>query len=203
LSWINGVSALTDGEIISIDGKTLCGSHSSDSKHAVHIASAGANASQLSLGQVKVDEKSNKNTTIPKLLNIPAVKGCIVTIYAMGCQCDIVAIIEKEVDYILAVKGNQGNLEENVKSTICFTKAAEEWLEEDFGHERIESRKCSVYRDLSFIENTSMWKGLQAVVKIESTHYIHSTGKEECEMWVYITSSQVYAEVVGKGIRSH
>lgn len=81
----------------------------------------------------------------------------------------------------MAVKGNQGSLEENVKETVRFTRASSEWQEEDFGHGRIESRKCSVYRDLSFIEHASMWKGLKGVVKIESTRYIKSTGNEESE----------------------
>jgi predicted transposase YbfD/YdcC len=75
----------------------------------------------------------------------------------MGCQREIAAkIIGKEADSILAVKGNQGNLEENAEKTVRLTKAAEEWVAEDFGHGRIESRQCSVYRDLSFIENGSM-----------------------------------------------
>jgi predicted transposase YbfD/YdcC len=151
-----------------------------------------------------VEEKSNEITAIPKLLKVLAIKGCTVTIDAMGCQREIAAeIIDKEADYILAVKGNQGNLERNAEETIRFTKAAEEWIEEDVGHGRIESRTCSVYRDLSFIENASMWKGLKGVVKIESTRYIKSTGKEERETRLYITSSQACVQVIGKGIRSH
>jgi predicted transposase YbfD/YdcC len=204
LSWIKDISSLTEGEIVSIDGKTICGSRTSGSKRAVHIVSARASANQLSLGQVKVEEKSNEITAIPRLLKVLALKGCIVTIDAMGCQREIAAeIVDKEADYILAVKGNQGNLEENAKETVRFTKAVEEWVEEDAGHGRTESRTCSVYRDLSFIENALMWKGLKGVVKIESTRYIKSTGKEEHETRLYITSSQACAEVIGKGIRSH
>jgi predicted transposase YbfD/YdcC len=204
LSWIKEVSSLTEGEIVSIDGKTICGSRSSSGKRAVHIVSAWASANQLSLGQVKVDEKSNEITAIPKLLKVLAIKSCTVTIDAMGCRREIAAeIIEKEADYILAVKGNQGNLEGNARETVRFTKAAEEWVEEDFGHGRIERRTCSVYRDLSFIENASVWKGLKGVVKIASTRYIKSTGKEESETRLYITGSEACAEVIGKGIRSH
>ncbi|MDR0748417.1 MAG: ISAs1 family transposase [Tannerellaceae bacterium] len=170
LSWIKDVSSLTEGEIVSIDGKTICGSRTSGSKRAVHIVSAWASANQLSLGQVKVEEKSNEITAIPKLLKVLAIKGCIVTIDAMGCQREIAAeLTGKEADYILAVKGNQGNLEGNAEETVRFTKAAEEWVEEDFGHGRIESRKCSVYRDLSFIENVSKWKGLKGVVNSAGT----------------------------------
>ena len=84
-----------------------------------------------------------------------------------------------------------------------YTKASSEWVEDDFGHGRIENRKCSVYRDLSFIENASVWKGLKGVVKIESSRYIKSTGKEESETRLYITSSEASAEVIGKGVRSH
>jgi hypothetical protein len=82
---------LTEGDVISIDGKTICGSRDRDSKPAVHIISAWSKANQLSLGQVKVDEKSNEITAIPKLLNVLAINGCLVTIDAMGCQRDIAA----------------------------------------------------------------------------------------------------------------
>ena len=204
LSWIKDISALTAGEIVSIDGKTVCGSRGSDTKRAIHIVSAWANANQLSLGQVKVDDKSNEITAIPKLLNVLEIKGCIVTIDAMGCQRDIAKkIIEKGADYILAVKGNQGCLEEDIKRTIRFSKPTSEWEEEDFGHGRIETRKCFVYTDLSFIDKVLDWENLNGLIKIESIRYIKSTGKEEKETRLYITSSNATAEIIGKGVRSH
>jgi predicted transposase YbfD/YdcC len=204
LSWIKDISELTDGDVISIDGKSLCGSRAGDSKRAVHIVSAWSKANQLSLGQVKVDEKSNEITAIPKLLNVLVIKGCLVTIDAMGCQREIAGkIIEKEADYLLAVKGNQGCLEEDVERTVRFTKPASEWIEEDFGHGRIEQRKCTLYPDLSFIDNAAAWENLTAIVKIEATRYTKSSGKEEKEVRLYITSSKENAEVIGKGVRSH
>jgi len=205
LSWIRAVSTLTEGEVVSIDGKTIRGSRGTGGKHAIHMVSAWANANQLSLGQVKVDEKSNEITAIPKLLEVLVLKGCIVTIDAMGCQRDIAEkIISKEADYILSVKGNQGTLEQNIEDTIRFTEADSLWKEEDFGHGRIESRHCYLYKDLSFIENASHWKSLSAVVKIESTRYIKSTAEEEEKQTrFYITSSQACAEVIGKAVRSH
>jgi predicted transposase YbfD/YdcC len=82
-----------------------------------------------------VDEKSNEITAIPKLLNVLAINGCLVTIDAMGCQRDIAAvIIEKGADYLLAVKGNQGSLQEDAERTVRFTKPVSEWTEDDFGH---------------------------------------------------------------------
>jgi len=204
LSWIQAVSCLTRGEVVSIDGKTVRGSRDSGGKQAIHLVSAWANANQLSLGQVKVDEKSNEITAIPKLLEVLVLKGCIVTIDAMGCQREIAQkIIAKEADYILAVKGNQGYLEEDVARTIRFTKPDSQWKEEDFGHGRIESRHCFLYKDLSFIENAQDWQSLTAVVKIESIRYIKSTGKEEKQTRFFITSSQASAEVIGKAVRAH
>jgi len=204
LSWIQDISELTDGDVISIDGKTLCGSRDGNSKRVVHIISAWSRANQLSLGQVKVDEKSNEITAIPKLLNVLVLNGCLVTIDAMGCQREIAAqIIEKGADYLLAVKGNQGYLEEDAERTIRFTKPASEWIEDDFGHGRIEQRKCTLYNDLSFIDNASAWKNLTAIVKVEATRYIKSNGKEEKEVRLYITSSKENAEVIGRGVRSH
>jgi predicted transposase YbfD/YdcC len=205
LSWIKDISQLTQGEIVSIDGKTLCGSRATTgSKRAVHIVSAWANANQLSLGQVKVDEKSNEITAIPKLLDVLTIQGCIVTIDAMGCQREIAEkIIDRGADYILAVKGNQGCLEADVECTVRFVKPESEWVEDDCGHGRIECRKCSIYDDLSFIDKASEWKGLKKVIKIESERYLKASGKEEKEIRFYITSSPATAETIGKGIRSH
>jgi predicted transposase YbfD/YdcC len=204
LSWIKDISELTKGDVVSIDGKTICGSRRGESKRAVHIVSAWSKANQLSLGQVKVDEKSNEITAIPKLLDVLVLQGCLITIDAMGCQRDIAAkIIEKGADYLLAVKGNQGCLEEDAQRTLRFAKPVSEWIEDDFGHGRIERRKCTLYNDLSFIDNASAWKNLTALVKIEATRHGKSSGKEEKEVRLYITSSKENAEVIGRGVRSH
>jgi predicted transposase YbfD/YdcC len=204
LCWIKDISALTDGDVVSIDGKSICGSRGGDSKRAIHIVSAWSGANRLSLGQVKVDEKSNEITAIPKLLNVLLLKGCLVTIDAMGCQRDIAAkIIEKEADYLLSVKGNQGCLEEDAEQIIRFARPVSEWIDDDFGHGRIEQRKCTLYHDLSFIDNVAAWKNLTATVKIEATRYIKSSGKEEKEVRLYITSSKENARVIGTAVRSH
>ena len=204
LEWVRSVSELTAGEVVSIDGKTLRGSRAAGSKSVVHMVSAWANVNQLSLGQVKVDEKSNEITAIPKLLNVLALKGCIVTIDAMGCQREIASqIISKEAEYILAVKGNQGCLEEDIERSIRYLKPSDQWQEDDFGHGRIESRRCMVYDTLSFIDRKERWVGLKTIVKVESTRYMKSTGKEEKETRFYISSLLPDAQTIGKAIRSH
>ncbi|OAV71431.1 Transposase [Bacteroidales bacterium Barb6] len=123
---------------------------------------------------------------------------------ATGCQRDIAArITEKGADYLLAVKGSQGCLEEDAERTVRFTRPTSEWMEEDSGHGRVEQRKCTLYTDLSFIDRAEAWKNPSATVKMEAARYIKSSGKEEKEVRLYITSSKADAEVTGKGVRSH
>ena len=100
IQWTCSVARLTDGEVINIDGKTICGSRDKNKKSIVHMVSAWANVNNIVLGQVKVDDKSNEITAIPELLNLLVLKGCIVTIDAMGCQKEIASsIISGEAVY--------------------------------------------------------------------------------------------------------
>ena len=88
------------------------------------MVSAFAARQRLVLGQVKVAEKSNEIIAIPKLLTMLAIEGAIVTIDAMGCQRDIAkAILDKKADYVLALKGNQGSLREDVEVFVAEQKA--------------------------------------------------------------------------------
>ena len=105
-SWIQTISRITDGEVVALDGKTLRRSHDHTlGKGAIHMVSAWASTNRLVLGQLKVDEKSNEITAIPELLRVLALKGCIVTIDAMGCQTEIAqTIIDQGGDYVLALK---------------------------------------------------------------------------------------------------
>ena len=116
LDWVRSVYELTRGQVVAIDGKQSRRSFDRPTgKTAINMVSAWASENQMVLGQVKVDEKSNEITAIPALLEMLEVAGGIVTIDAMGCQTDIAAkIVAKEADYVLAVKGNQGNLHENL-----------------------------------------------------------------------------------------
>ena len=93
LNWIQEVAQITDGRIISIDGKRLCGSGTEGKKAIVHMVSAWCNTNNMVLGQVKTDDKSNEITAIPELLKLLNIKGCTVTIDAMGCQKDIAETI--------------------------------------------------------------------------------------------------------------
>ena len=117
LSWITALHAVTEGQIVAIDGKTLRRSFDAASgKAAIHMVSAFATANQITLGQLAVDAKSNEITAIPKLLQMLEITGSLVTIDAMGCQVEIArAIVAEKADFCLSVKGNQPTLFEGIQ----------------------------------------------------------------------------------------
>ena len=208
-SWIQSVAQVTEGEIISIDGKTHRRSHDKKSgKKALHMVSAWANENNLVLGQVKTREKSNEITAIPELLKVLELKGCIVTIDAMGCQEKIIEdIVDKEGGYAVAVKGNQGNL---YNSIIDFFDIAEcnsfqginyhytETLEKDHG--RVEIRRYWISDNLESIYNPQRWKNLAAIGMVESERYVGD--KMSIERRYYILSFFEIA-LFANAVRSH
>ena len=114
-TWVNGIITKLEG-VVAIDGKTIRRSREEISQtKPAHIVSAWANSLSMVLGQVKVDEKSNEITAIPELLKTLSIKGCIVTIDAMGTQKAIASqIVESGAEYILSLKENQGTLYQEV-----------------------------------------------------------------------------------------
>jgi predicted transposase YbfD/YdcC len=204
LNWVQDVVALTNGDIVAIDGKAIRGSAKRGSKSLVHMVSAWSARNGVTLGQVKVNEKSNEITAIPKLLELLAIKGCIVTIDAMGCQTAIAAKIRaKEAHYLFAVKGNQGTLEQDINDTILFCKPFETYEHNDFGHGRIETRKATVYNDLQHITNVKDWKDVRCIIKIESTRRNKLTGKVESQIRLYISSIEPCAKTAEQAVRAH
>ena len=210
--FVSWVAALTGAaaEVIAIDGKTSRRSfQKKGGKPAIHMVSAFAARQRLVLGQVKVAEKSNEIVAIPKLLDMLAVEGAIVTIDAMGCQRDIAQkIIDKKADYVLALKGNQGLLREDVEVFMAEQKAASfqnttisrhETVDGDHG--RIETRTTTVIHDTAWLQDRHDWPGLKAVVMVQSTREID--GKIEQETRFYITSLVLLANLLGPIIRSH
>jgi predicted transposase YbfD/YdcC len=124
VAWAASLTGVPEG-VIAIDGKTVRRSGNKRSgKAAIHMVSAFAARQRLVLGQVKVAEKSNEIIAIPKLLDMLAIEGAIVTIDAIGCQRDIAQkIIDQKADYVLALKGNQGSLREDVEVFAAEQKA--------------------------------------------------------------------------------
>ncbi len=203
--WINQVSELTKGEVVAIDGKSICGSADSDKpKSAVHIVSAYASDNRVCLGQKAVDSKSNEITAIPKLLELLTIKGCVVTIDAMGCQTEIVeSIVKSEADYVLAVKGNQKELLEQVKKMFSIHKQVNTDELVDSGHGRIETRICQAIDDLTFMDDIGSWMKLQSVVRVESERYFKKTGKTTKDVRYYISSLSANAQRINQIVRQH
>lgn len=205
IEWVSNLAKLQPKEIIAIDGKTIRGAKASGKKSPVHMVSAWANENNLVLGQVKVSEKSNEITAIPKLLEVLSLENTIVTIDAMGCQTEIAsAIVEKDAAYILAVKANQPQLLAHIKDEFRFGKTIETNTSQTLDHGRIETRKCSVIEDFQFIPAESNWRNLTSIIKIESTREFKNSEKQtEKATRYYISSLKAKPEELQKAIRSH
>ena len=205
IQWVNTLAELRPKEIVSIDGKTIKGAKSAGKKSPFHIVSAWANENNLVLGQVKVEDKSNEITAIPKLLDILYLQDSVVTIDAMGCQEKIAKkIIDKKADYILAVKENQEQLLEDIEDEFRFGKNIQTHLCEDLGHGRIETRKCSVINDFQFIQPDNRWENLNSIIKTESIREFKNSDKPaEKATRYYISSQQGEAQDFQYAIRSH
>ena len=214
LAWVQAVSAVTRGQVIAIDGKTLRRSHDKSlGKSAIHMVSAWASENRLVLGQTKVAEKSNEITAIPELLALLDISGCIVTIDAMGCQKEIARlIIEDSGDYVLALKENQGQLYREVKELFEDEGlvASEGDFEGDFhetgnkGHGRLEHRRCWSIADQEYISYLNLkgeWRGLRSVAKVTGERRIGE--KVSIESRYYISSLPGGAEQLLRAVREH
>ena len=204
--WTQELCKLTDGEVVAIDGKTMRGSYDRLHKQsAFHVVSAYAEQNRLSLGQVLTQEKSNEITAIPELLDLLALKGTTVSIDAMGCQKAIAErILSKKADYLLAVKDNQKTLFDEIKNLFIITEPASTHTQNGVEHGRVETRKCTVITDLTFLDERKQWPGIKSVVKIESQRYIKSSAKNQTETRYYITShTDKNAEQINNMVRGH
>jgi predicted transposase YbfD/YdcC len=199
--------------LIHLDGKTLRRSQDSTlEKTPLKLVNAWASGHHLVLGQVKVAADSNEITAIPQLLKLLDLKGCIVTIDAIGTQKDIVEKIRgQEADYVLALKDNQGLLYEGVEESFqeglktCFKDIASDyWESVDKGHGRIETRKYWTIFDpdyLKYFDPSGVWKDLKSVGMVEAERILH--GEVSRERRYYISSLSGQAKQLGRAIRNH
>lgn len=211
--WMKDVNVLTQGDVIAIDGKTLRRSFDSkNGKSPVHMVTAWSTANSVVLAQEKTSEKSNEITAIPALLETLALKGCLVSIDAMGCQKTIAEkVVQQKGDYLLALKGNQGHFHEEVKSFFSIAKEKDfENIAFEFdqqiegGHGRIETRRVysiDFCKYKKYLPSGSCWKKLSRVLMIESSREIR--GEVRTERRFYITSSQGSASFLLDACRKH
>jgi predicted transposase YbfD/YdcC len=215
VAWVAKVTGVS-ADVIAIDGKTVRRSfHKRRGKAAIHMVSAFAARQRLVLGQVKVADKSNEIVAIPALLDMLEIEGAVITIDAMGCQRDIAQkVLDKKADYVLALKGNQGSLREDVELFAAeqkengFKDTTITQLETvDADHGRIETRTYTVIHDVAWLQERHQWPGLQGVAMVESQREIPgpSPGAHtiERETRFYITSLIWTAAQLGPAIRAH
>ena len=209
-SWVEAINPASEGEIINIDGKTV--RHSYDSaggKSAIHMVSAWANKAGLVLGQKRVDEKTNEITAIPELVDMLEIEGCVVTIDAMGTQTKIAQkIIEKKGEYVLALKGNQGTLQEDValffdgvEQNPAATDTFDYHKTVDKDHGRIEIREYWVTGDVDWLYRKDDWKHLKSLCMMQTKRVIGEDSSSET--LYYISSLPPEAKKVGPTIRAH
>jgi predicted transposase YbfD/YdcC len=215
VNWTNTIHSNTDGEVVPIDGKTVRRSFDkATGQGAIHMVSAWGSANGIVLGQEKVDDKSNEITAIPKLLDMLDIKGRIITVDSLGTQKTIAKkIIEKEGDYVMAVKDNHPNLAADIRAFFERNRAnnfmdgnADVILHDyhktiDADHGRIEIRKCWCSSMLTDVADADQWKGLQSIILVESERTHH--GQTSIEQRYYISSLPANAKKSLKVIRTH
>lgn len=218
LSWIQSIKKVWKGETIAIDGKTLRGSF--DKKNgigALHLVHAYAVRAGLVLLQKEIDSKTNEITVIPDLLDSLILKGTVVTTDAMGCQKKIAKKICKEkANYVLALKGNQGDFHRDVEQFLNKLISHEIKRKFDYhetldksNHGREEIRKCYAVAvtkkdiDEKLFDSISAWKNLRTVAAIESIRTIKATGETSIERRFYISSLKSNAKEILLRTREH
>lgn len=219
ISWVEAIRTATDGEVIAIDGKTLRRSHQRrKGVGAIHLVSAWARSNRLTLGQVKVDGKSNEIIAIPELLHLLDLKGCIVTIDAMGTQKEIAELIcEKGADYVLALKDNQPNLKAEVEGIFAAEcaaqkeeqkskkqsspKAADVFETSESGHGRVETRRVYSLEAPEWLRDKEQWSRLSSLIMVEARRELND--QTSTERRYYLSSLAPDANRAAEAVRGH
>jgi len=219
LRWTQSVRQRVSQEIVAIDGKALRRA-ANKGQSVKYMVSAWAESNGLVLGQIKVADKSNEITAVPELLRVLELSGCIVTVDAMGCQKKIAReIVEADADYVLALKGNQEKVHDEVKSFLedalaqkqaprpvkaSIPKAAAtlqhtETVEKDHG--RLEIRRYYQSDQLDWFADKPKWEKLTSVGMVESVREVE--GQTSVERRFYLSSLPLGVETFARAVRSH
>lgn len=215
--WVVAVNKSLNDDHICIDGKTLRRSFNEAKKtSAIHMINAWSTGLSLSLGQFKSEGKKNEIKTIPKLLDILNIKGCLVSIDAMGCQKDIAEkIVSKGGDYLLAVKSNQEYLEKRVVEIFEQSRRPgrkvfdiEDFEDRSEGHGRVEKRRCRVITAKDGGEELGVnvlgkWPQMSSVIEMKSERTNKKTGETSEQTRYFISSGEKSSGEFFKAIRGH
>lgn len=187
--------------VIAIDGKTIRGSANKTHK-AYHVVSAFVAESQITLGEIAADEKSNEITAVPDLLDLLYIDNAIITADSMSCQKKIVEkIIGAGADYCIALKGNQPTLCKDVEDYFHeYAKEASACKTTEKGHGRIELREYYFSDDIGWLEQRNEWNGLQGIGMVKSKVI---EGEEESEFTRYFITSLTDVDEFAYAVRKH
>jgi predicted transposase YbfD/YdcC len=214
LSWTHAVAALTQGTLVSLDGKTVRASFDrATAASPLHMVSAWCSQNGgLVMGQLKTDSKSNEITALPELLQLLAIKGCIVTMDAMGCQTAIAGQIRaQEGDYLLALKSNhqkaykaiKQHLHQHIEHQLAWRTAENFFDAFDDSHGRTVRRRVWVITDLKPIPELAKWPDLQSVIVVETIRAASPGAAITSDYRIYISSLIRSATAFVTMIRQH
>ena len=212
--WTRTLHQLTEGEIIALDGKVLRHSFDTACGHsAMHLVSAWAASARLVLGQVKIEEKTNEIPTVPALLRLLDITGCVVTTDAMSCQTATVAqIVQQGGDYVIAVKDNQPHLHEDIAARFTYAQE-KQWRDMAHsvctrtrrGHGRVDTRRCDLLTlapdDACWGDAQQHWQGLRSLARVTCTRQVGDKSSEEARY--FISSVPDAADTVLRAVRQH
>ena len=209
-NWVASIRDLVPGEVIAVDGKTLRRSHDrANGLAALHLVSAWATANRVVLGQVATEAKSNEITAIAQLLALLHIKGCIVTIDAMGCQTKIAEqIVEQHGNYVLALTGNQGTMTDEVEEAFVDADAKNYQRMDsnsldtiERGHGRIETRRYRTLGDLSDVPRSALWRDMNMIGMVQSERTVDGRTTEETRFYIGSIGTDVAS--FSRAVRSH
>jgi predicted transposase YbfD/YdcC len=203
VAFMQRFAAICQG-VVAVDGKTLRRSFDiAAGSSPLHLVSAWACEQRLVLGQLAVDGKSNEITAVPKLLNLLTLKGSIVTADALNCQRAIAEqVVDQGGEYVLALKGNQGMLHDDVRRFLddAATPLASA-TETEGGHGRIEQRRASLTDDIAWLQERHAWPGLEAIGKVTTVREV--SGKATIKTRYYLLSTALSPERFNEVVRTH
>src|SRR5262249_3277485 len=199
LAWTQAVAQLTKGALVSLDGKTVRASFDrATASSPLHMLSAWCSEQGgLVLGQIKTETKSNEITAIPALLQLLAIKGCIVTIDAMGCQTAIAGQIRAQGgDDLLALKANHTKaytavkqfFHQHIEHQLAWRTAENFFDAFDDSHGRTVRRRLWTITDLTALPELGKWPDLQAVIIVETIRMAHQHAPVTSDYRIYIAS---------------
>lgn len=209
--WVKDISKGISGLNISIDGKAVKSARDKiNGGNTPYILSAFLSDVGLSIGQIKIDEKSNEMTSIPDLLDLLEIEGATITIDAIGTQTDIInKILKKKAHYVLKVKDNQKDLKDDIKTYFdttlndkhCKNEIMSFKTDYEKDHGRIEKREYYLSYNVDIIFNKEKWDSVNAVGMVRT--YKEINGELSIEDYYYIMDTEININHFMKATRSH